>query len=267
MTKPEFLNLLEAGLAHVSTEERVAAIQFYSEYIDEAGPENEQTVLTELGSPEQLAQDIAALNDTTAATVGTLQTNTTAPIVAQDPPAPSDPFASSASAHQAYTTAANTSRPPLPYALPGGYVPPSYTAPAGNTNAQGSTPPPMYTQRPTSNTGRFTWMQYLAMGMLILFSPAILGLFIAGLILCLVPFIIFFAFLFATFVVLWEASLLFSVSPANGLLILGVALLILAVAALAFWGGVKLFTKAIPAVIRGCKQLWHSISTKGGSTI
>jgi uncharacterized membrane protein len=60
MTKTEFLAALGEKLAAVSPEERDAAMQYYAEYLDEAGPEREAGVLGELGSPEKLAQEIIA---------------------------------------------------------------------------------------------------------------------------------------------------------------------------------------------------------------
>lgn len=60
MTKQEFLQRLEVQLADVTEEERAEAIRFYEEYFDEAGPEQEQKVLLELGSPDKVAAIIKA---------------------------------------------------------------------------------------------------------------------------------------------------------------------------------------------------------------
>ena len=51
MTKQEFLQRLEQLLADLPYEERDSAMTYYREYLEEAGPENEQAVLAELGSP------------------------------------------------------------------------------------------------------------------------------------------------------------------------------------------------------------------------
>ena len=58
MTRQEFMTALRDKLILLSPEEREDAVQFYEEYFDEAGAENEQAVLTELGSPEALAEKI-----------------------------------------------------------------------------------------------------------------------------------------------------------------------------------------------------------------
>lgn len=60
MNRSEFLKRLEQGLARISKEERDAALDYYNEYFDEAGEENEQKVIDELGSPAQIAARIKA---------------------------------------------------------------------------------------------------------------------------------------------------------------------------------------------------------------
>ncbi len=58
MTRFEFIAALRAKLQMLSAEEREDAVQFYEEYFDEAGPENEQAVIDELGSPDAVAEKI-----------------------------------------------------------------------------------------------------------------------------------------------------------------------------------------------------------------
>lgn len=58
MTKMEFLNQLRAYLYTLPPGEQEAAMEFYTEYFDDAGPENEQKVITELGSPQKVARQI-----------------------------------------------------------------------------------------------------------------------------------------------------------------------------------------------------------------
>lgn len=60
MTKQEFLQRLRRLLADVTEEEREEALRYYQEYFDEAGPDQEQAVLAELGSPEKVAAIIKA---------------------------------------------------------------------------------------------------------------------------------------------------------------------------------------------------------------
>ena len=60
MTKREFLMALNDELYPLSEDERSAAIKYYSDYIDDAGEENLDEVLAELGSPAQVAASIKA---------------------------------------------------------------------------------------------------------------------------------------------------------------------------------------------------------------
>lgn len=60
MNKKEFLQRLRESLIQMPEEEISAAVKYYEEYFDEAGVENEEKVLMELGSPEQVAKQILA---------------------------------------------------------------------------------------------------------------------------------------------------------------------------------------------------------------
>ncbi len=60
MNRSEFFKQLQQGLSKVSKEERDAALNYYNEYFDDAGVENEQRVMEELGSPLQIAARIKA---------------------------------------------------------------------------------------------------------------------------------------------------------------------------------------------------------------
>lgn len=60
MNRAEFMRRLAELLADVSPAEREEAIQYYNDYFDDAGVENEQSVIASLGTPEQLAKTIKA---------------------------------------------------------------------------------------------------------------------------------------------------------------------------------------------------------------
>ena len=51
MSKKEFLDQLAYLLQDIAPEERDDAIGYYVDYFEEAGPEREQQVIEELGSP------------------------------------------------------------------------------------------------------------------------------------------------------------------------------------------------------------------------
>ena len=66
MSKKEFLDQLAYLLQDIAPEERDDAIGYYVDYFEEAGPEREQQVIEELGSPEKIAAMIRdSLNGTT----------------------------------------------------------------------------------------------------------------------------------------------------------------------------------------------------------
>lgn len=58
MNRQEFLRQLESLLMNIPEQERADAMAYYNDYFDEAGVENEQQVIQELGSPQKVAQSI-----------------------------------------------------------------------------------------------------------------------------------------------------------------------------------------------------------------
>ncbi len=58
MTRAEYLKELESNLVALPKEERDMAVEFYNEYFEDAGAENEQAVIDELGKPFNLARSI-----------------------------------------------------------------------------------------------------------------------------------------------------------------------------------------------------------------
>ena len=58
MNRSEYMKRLEAALSDIALSERDAALQYYNDYFDDAGVENEAEVMKSLGEPETLAQAI-----------------------------------------------------------------------------------------------------------------------------------------------------------------------------------------------------------------
>lgn len=58
MNKIEFLKELESLLQDVSPTEREEALQYYNDYFDDAGAENEKNVIEALGNPARVAENI-----------------------------------------------------------------------------------------------------------------------------------------------------------------------------------------------------------------
>lgn len=55
MSRWKFMRQLEELLSDISPNEREEALQYYNDYFNDAGRENEQEVIKALGSPEQVA--------------------------------------------------------------------------------------------------------------------------------------------------------------------------------------------------------------------
>lgn len=60
MSRAEFMRRLTELLGDVAPTEREEAIQYYNDYFDDAGAENESGVIASLGTPEELARSIKA---------------------------------------------------------------------------------------------------------------------------------------------------------------------------------------------------------------
>lgn len=55
MNRDEFMRELEYLLADIPDEEKADAIEYYRDYLEEAGPEKEEEVIRDFGSPERIA--------------------------------------------------------------------------------------------------------------------------------------------------------------------------------------------------------------------
>ena len=58
MNREEYMKRLERALNGISESEKAEALQYYRDYFDDAGVENEQEVMEALGTPENLAETI-----------------------------------------------------------------------------------------------------------------------------------------------------------------------------------------------------------------
>mgnify|MGYP002618787831 CR=1 FL=1 len=56
MTRTEFMKQLQDLLSDISKNEREEALQYYNDYFNDAGRENEKEVIKALGSPEEVAE-------------------------------------------------------------------------------------------------------------------------------------------------------------------------------------------------------------------
>lgn len=60
MNRRDFFAALTSELGNIEPSELQGVLQYYNEYFDEAGVENEQSVIAELGLPKELAVEIRA---------------------------------------------------------------------------------------------------------------------------------------------------------------------------------------------------------------
>lgn len=60
MTRLEFMKTLGELLSDISEEERSEALLYYEDYFEDAGPDREQIIINELGSPDKVAASIKA---------------------------------------------------------------------------------------------------------------------------------------------------------------------------------------------------------------
>ena len=60
MSRAEFMRELESLLLDVSLEERTEALTYYEDYFEDAGPDMEQQIIRELGTPAEVAAVIKA---------------------------------------------------------------------------------------------------------------------------------------------------------------------------------------------------------------
>lgn len=58
MTKVEYLAKLDWYLRKLPKDDYQEAMDYFREYFDESGPENEEAVIAELGTPKEAARDI-----------------------------------------------------------------------------------------------------------------------------------------------------------------------------------------------------------------
>ena len=58
MTRKEYMEQLKKYLKRLPKEDYDNSIEYFSEYFDEAGPENEQQVMEELGEPKEAAREL-----------------------------------------------------------------------------------------------------------------------------------------------------------------------------------------------------------------
>ena len=259
MTKTEFLSRLAEELKGISAEEREEALNYYSEYLDEAGEENEEAAIEELGGPEKVARIIRA--------------NTAQSAQGAQPAAPKaaaeDPFGAAAQ-----------------------HVPPSSAYAQGGQSAQQAQSGPAYTQSGPDDTQSgpayaqtapgaphipyegyeaprrrsYLWL-WIILGVICI--PVIIGLLgailglISGVIGMLAGLIIGGATAaFAGFGLIIKSVFLFSSYPAGALFMMGGGFLTGGLGVLACAFGIWLIRKGVPFVASSIRSGWSYLKGK-----
>ena len=248
MSRWEFMRRLEELLSDISPSEREEALQYYNDYFNDAGKENEKQVIEALGTPEQVAEivrdglaegGIGEFTETGYRAGGTEENHnaivkTNGQAAGQSGNAGQAGNASqSGNAGQAYAQAGDT-KDPLP-----------------------------------------SWAIVLLIIGGIIFSPVLIGCATGAvsLIFAVVITVICFIFsaavlalaLYIAAVCLWIAGFpaLF-VSPAAGIALIGAGLICAAIGIISMLFTVFLCGYALPEICKGVAKIWHRLFQKKG---
>lgn len=260
MTKAEFMQALEGALVGATPDERVAALQYYNEYFDEAGPEREAAVAEELGSPLVIAADILGTPPPAGGARPTGEAKAAGGAAKQRQAAPS---ADEAGASFGMPPPPKAPPPPPPDPTRGGFGAGADDVQDVEYTSVETLPAPQ--QAPATRDDAVydpRNMMVLKIVLLVLaciilipltggITAAITGGAVATVVLFTVPLIAGVALAIGGVSSFVAGILIMGASPGSGLVALGLGVLILMLGLMSFYGGVKLFSKALPAIIRG----------------
>lgn len=284
MNRAEFMRRLTELLGDVSPMERDEAIQYYNDYFDDAGVENESGVIASLGTPEELARTIkAGLNDggnggefTEAGFSGYTQAHRDELMKTESMGGSAGSGAQSGNTHyqndNAYYQGGYYQRSGSDSVYGGREDTRKHDNPYERTD-NGNTSGSQYTQTKTGMSGgTITLIVILA----ILTSPIWIGLLggffgvAVGLLVTL--FAIFAVFLVAgigliivAFALLIAGFAVLFVAPLGGICMIGSALVVFAIGLVFVWLMVLMAGLAIPAFVRGVASLCRRLFGKGGA--
>ncbi len=238
MNKIEFLQALEAGLAGANPEERAAAIQYYTEYLDDAGPERAAEVIDELGGPDKVIADILGgpapqPNQSWAPPQGF---NMPPPPHAPDPA----PQWGNPNNGQAFEGQPFNGQPQQPY------YPPQVGYNQGG-----------YNQR-NNNIAKIILIVLACLFLIPLFSGfggVLVGLTIALVCLFLVPIFLGIGFTVGGIAVIVGGATIIPAFLGSGLLTIGIGIALFGLGLLCFFAGGRLLGRVLPAIFRGVGSL------------
>lgn len=291
MNRAEFMRRLTELLGDVSPMEREEAIQYYNDYFDDAGAENESGVIASLGTPEELARTIkAGLSDggsggefTEAGFSGYAQTHRDE-LMKRDG---GDGSGGSQQSGPSWSGSAGSGAQNGNAYYQGGYYQrngndgvyggredtrkhenPYEKAASGNTASGGS----YAAQKQGMSGGTIVLIVILAIltspvwigllggffGVAVGLLATLFGVFLCFLIVGIALIIVAFALLITGFVLLFTA-------PLGGMCMIGSALIVFAIGLVFVWLMVLMAGMAIPAFVRGVGSLCRRLFGKGGA--
>lgn len=264
MNRGEFISRLTELLQDLSPAEREEAIQYYNDYLDDAGDENLPEVIAALGTPEELAQAIrTGLSEednagefTESGYRGKEATGFRNEMVA----------AGDIPKEEKRTAPEFESNPDNSYYQKHYYE---------NTNGKGVYGKRVTEGEPMPKKKMSTGSMALIITLIIITFPiwiSVLATVFALMFAALVTVVaLVAAFVVTGIALVVGAGLAFVIgftqliaAPIGGLSLIGAALIMLALGILFVWLLVMLCVKAIPAICRGFKSLWNKIFHRGG---
>lgn len=276
MNKEQFLKALQRGLADVPAEERVAAVQYYTEYLDDAGPEREAEVLQELGDPQKIVAEICADSEKDGWTppartyeARVVEASPAAPELAAPgaaPAAPPPPDGMWGGSYPVIPEGGGSEagrQPPLPPGyLPAQQEPPPAAGPAQEERPHAeSQAGPLHAreEKPRRTGGQivllilaiiFLWpfiIVFIAVVFVLLVT--VIVLMVTLVIILAVPVIVGVGLVAGSLAGFVLGGLIMSAVPASGLVMIGASLLLLGLGLLCTWGGAVLLKKTVPPII------------------
>jgi len=249
MSRWEFMRQLEELLSDISPAEREEALQYYNDYFNDAGKENEQEVIAALGTPEQVAaivKDGLAENSQGAFTDNGFVSGS----VVQN-----EVITHGATAEGSATGTGTNSTAGANAGAGGQYA---------GTSAQTGT---------KEKEKLPTWAIVLLVIGGIILSPVLIGLATSALGAIFSAFVavigIAFGFVVVTIALFIAALVLVGIGIGNLFIkpllaigLIGVGFVLAAIAILFMVLAVLLFSKGVPALVKGVKWLWHKITDK-----
>ena len=230
MRREEFMAQLASLLQDISAEERTEAMQYYNDYFDDAGEDQEETIIEQLGSPAKVAAEVKAglhlQDEETAEYRETGYTDTR--FEHRETPAGKDEY--------------------------------SYEGSYADTVVNGEKKP--WTNKPL----KIALVILVILAALPILGPILIGILAAAIGIVIAIAVTFAALVvaavaiaFAGFGVLVAGGVTLFANAASGLLVIGAGLILIVLGVIATVASVKLCTVVLPGIIRGIVCLGRKI--------